>query len=331
MNEPQKSKLQFFFHISRDSKKLAVATSNASLHVFNLDDKGGFTELSGEKICGIDEQQLCGIRFASNNNNNLFVASVDKISLFDLRSNQKSVQIFQNSDASPKKLFTCFDLNADGSIICAGTEQSSNEAYLSFFDVRENSSLTTYTDSHQDDLTQVKFHSKKRNVLASGSTDGLINIFNISESCEDDALESSLNTESSIQTINWHPKNTMQTDDNNDPSDYLSCITHTNDFQFFDVEESELVFKILREDITKAIQRKLVSDCYVINSHTDLNGDSFLLAGSNFDSGQCLRSLTIQDSSLVPRNNLIDNKQIVRCSIFNAKVRRKVFFSFFSV
>jgi hypothetical protein len=35
-------------------------------------------------------------------------------------------------------------------------------------------------------------------MLASGSIDGLINIFDVSKTCEDDALQQSLNTESSV-------------------------------------------------------------------------------------------------------------------------------------
>jgi WD40 repeat protein len=45
---------------------------------------------------------------------------------------------------------------------------------------------------------QVCFHPTKQDTLASGSTDGLINIFDVSKSCEEDALQQSLNTESSV-------------------------------------------------------------------------------------------------------------------------------------
>lgn len=49
-----------------------------------------------------------------------------------------------------------------------------------------------------DDITCLTFHPAKRNVLASGSTDGLMNMFDLIQSSEDLALTCSLNTESSV-------------------------------------------------------------------------------------------------------------------------------------
>lgn len=208
---------------------------------------------------------------------------------------------------------TCFDINSNDSILCAGTEQASSESYLLFFDIRQRGKLGAYLDSHRDDLTQIKFHPTRHNVLTSGSTDGLINVFDISNSTEDDALQYCLNTESSVQTLNWHP--TSSPDKNR-----ISCITHTNDFLLYDVEESEEIVKFTRDDVTKAIQRKSSNDCYLINSHTTSHGDVLLVAGSNFSKGECLRTLTLTGKEFKPRNNLGDNKQIVRCSVYNEKV-----------
>lgn len=222
-------------------------------------------------------------------------------------------QSFQ-CDSVHKKPFTCFDLNANDTILCAGTEELSCEAHLLYFDVRKNVTLGAYTDSHKDDVTQLKFHPTKHNVLASGSTDGLINVFNINEPSEDDALEYCLNTESSVQTINWHP--TAKPDENR-----LVCITHTNDFHLYNVEESELIYQCTRDDITAFIKRKSPSDCYLVNSHTTANGELFLLAGSNFNNGECLRSLTFNQNTFDGRTDFSNNvKQIVRCSLFDAKV-----------
>lgn len=205
-------------------------------------------------------------------------------------------------------------MNSNDSILCAGTEQASCESFLLFFDIRQRSTLGAYLDSHQDDLTQVKFHPTKHNIVASGSTDGLINVFDISESTEDDALQYCLNTESSVQALNWHP-----TDD--PEKNRISCITHTNDFHLYDVEESEEIVEFNRAKITKLIQRKSSNDCYLINCHTTNQGEVLLLAGSNFNKGECLRTLTLREKEFKTRSNLGDNKQIVRCSVYNEKVR----------
>lgn len=233
------------------------------------------------------------------------------MNIFDLRAPNKSAQNIQFDAELP---ITCINLNANDTIICAGTEQSKGEAHLFLYDLRQNNRLITYDDSHKDDITQVKFHPTNSNLLASGSTDGLINTYNIKEPTEDDALEYCLNTESSVQSINWHPIN--QNDEN-----LLSCITHTNDFQLFHVEESEMKYQCLREDICKSIKRKSVPETYLINAHSTLDGSIIILAGSNFNGGEILRSLTYDQDKLVPKSHFENNKQIVRCSLYNSKVK----------
>ena len=47
-------------------------------------------------------------------------------------------------------------------------------------------------------LFQVKFHPQRRDILASGSTDGLVCLFDISKPSEDEALYGTLNSESSV-------------------------------------------------------------------------------------------------------------------------------------
>lgn len=154
--------------------------------------------------------------------------------------------------------------------------------------------------------------------MASGSTDGLINVFDINQTDEDDALVYCLNTESSVQTISWHKKPNDIFEERNT----ISCITHTNDFHLYDVEESETILAQNRSEITALMKRKSADDCYLINCHATLNDELFLLVGSNYNSGECLRSLTLDKDckNFMPRTNFIDNKQIVRCSVFNAKV-----------
>ena len=48
--------------------------------------------------------------------------------------------------------------------------------------------LQNYVESHNDDVTEVRFHPTQPRCLLSGSTDGLVNIYDVSISDEDDAL-----------------------------------------------------------------------------------------------------------------------------------------------
>lgn len=228
-------------------------------------------------------------------------------------ADSRSFQIlfFTLSDAINKS-FICFDNNANNSVLCIGTEQISSESSLLFFDIRQRSPLSTYRNIHRDDITDIKFHPTLPNVLASGSTDGLINIFDISNPTEDDALQYCLNTESSVQTLNWH-----QTQQN---KNRISCITHLNDFILYDVEESEEIVAFKRNEITKLIRRKSSNECYLVNSHTVNQEDILLIAGSNYNKGECLRTMILAGKDFIPRSNLENNKQIVRCSAYDAKV-----------
>lgn len=173
-----------------------------------------------------------------------------------------------NRDSVRKKPINCFDININDRIVCAGTEQVDKESHLLFFDVRQRSLLGAYWDrsvyyafigncdslsieifSHEDDITDMKFHSKNPDLIVSGSTDGLICVFDISQTDEDDALLCTLNTESSVGSIDWHETALGK--------DLVSCITHTNDLQFYNMEdfdEAEMLVTFDRETVTSHIK-----------------------------------------------------------------------------
>lgn len=102
--------------------------------------------------------------------------------------------------------FASFEISKDDRLIVAGSEHVGGDAFILFWDLRYNSGRTEgkseflggYWESHMDDVTSLAFHPTERDILASGSTDGLINVFNLTKSNEDSALKYSLNTESSV-------------------------------------------------------------------------------------------------------------------------------------
>ena len=91
-----------------------------------------------------------------------------------------------------------FDINQNDLVLCGGTELVDEDSYLLFWDVRSTKLLGAYWESHSDDITTVKFSPVNGTYLATGSTDGLLNVFNLVATTEDDALEYSFNTESSV-------------------------------------------------------------------------------------------------------------------------------------
>lgn len=145
-----------------------------------------------------------------------------------------------------KRVFTCFDINQNDRILCAGTEMVDQDVYALFFDVRKASIMGGYWESHSGDICSVRFHKENPDCVATGSTDGLINIYDISQSDENDALEYCLNTESSVANLQWHL--------NANDKDVLSCITQSNDLHLYDVKESELIVSYNRKSVTNSLK-----------------------------------------------------------------------------
>lgn len=212
------------------------------------------------------------------------------------------------------KPVNCFDVNVDNHFIAAGTDELNHDVYLLFFDIRERSFMGGFFESHQQEVTDIKFHPTKSELLASSSTDGLINVFDCKQQSEDDALQFSLNTEDSIAKISWHSQ------------DRLSCITNTNNLHLYDVENQDLLKTWDRESITESIKRKSAIDIHVHDCYNFGQDELIFLASSNYNKGECLRSVKVDDNSLQPQGNFTGNSQIIRASLFNEK--DNIFFTF---
>lgn len=98
------------------------------------------------------------------------------------------------------------------------------------------------TDTFIPTNLQVKFHKTKTETLASGSLDGLLNIYNILEQTEDDALTYSLNVENSVEKLSW-------LDDVR-----LACVTQSNDLQVWDADSGDMLKSYGRDKIAKSIK-----------------------------------------------------------------------------
>ena len=169
------------------------------------------------------EDTLCGVRFPKSEEHKLLSGSQDgKIKLWDLRSDcSKPAVVCAQTKAKTTRPLISFDVSCDGRTICAGTEQVQRDSFLLFWELSNAADPGElrggYWESHEDDVTAVRFHPERANVLASGGTDGIVNVFDLMRESEDDALETSINSESSIQRLTWFSK---------DGADALCCLTH---------------------------------------------------------------------------------------------------------
>lgn len=212
------------------------------------------------------------------------------------------------------KPVSCFDVNVNNRLICAGTDELNHEVYLLFFDIRERRLMGGFFESHQEEITDVKFHPTDPDLLVSGSIDGLINVFDCKKESEDDALKYCMNTGDSVSKLKWHHQ------------DKLSCITNTNDLHLYDVNEQDLLKKWDRAAITDSIKRKSIIDCNLVDCYNYGEDEMIFLATSNYNKGECLRSVKFNQSSLAPFGNFSGNSQIIRASLFNEK--DNLFFTF---
>ena len=201
----------YVLHLTTNCNNSAIAAGLNTSKVAVCDT----TTLSEKAFVKAHEGDLSGIKFSPENVNYLYTCSPQEcIKLWDLRDYKSPARSFidcstpsengNTNTAIPKKPMICFDVNRNDKFIAAGTEQVVKDAFLLFWDIGSGKMLGGYWESYGDDVTTVAFHPEDNDKLASGGTDGLINVFDVSQPTEDDALLTSINTESSIRELFWY-------------------------------------------------------------------------------------------------------------------------------
>ncbi|KAK3723191.1 hypothetical protein LTR37_001914 [Vermiconidia calcicola] len=87
-------------------------------------------------------------------------------------------------------------------LIAAGTESTKEglgDVSVLLYDTRNPSApIRDYPESHTDTITQLAFHPSQPNILLSGSTDGLVSLFDANIQEEEDALQQVLNSRAAV-------------------------------------------------------------------------------------------------------------------------------------
>ncbi|AMD20528.1 HDL216Wp [Eremothecium sinecaudum] len=170
---------------------------------------------------------------------NLFaVSSGNNVKVYDVRLND-CVASIQNDQEAP---FLSLD-SRHGMLVC-GTELQGVDAKIHMYDIKKfGIPQRSFIDSHHDDVTDLKFHPTDSNILLSGSTDGYVNIYDLTQPEEEDALHQVINF-SSIHSCGWLAPNriwtlshmeTFSIHELNDKSDYPR---EPNPVDFGDIRES---------------------------------------------------------------------------------------------
>ena len=119
-----------------------------------------------------------------------------KARYWDVRSKQIGIEVSEPKGNGFSSIL-CQDR-----IIALGTESTKEglgEVSVWLYDTRNSSTpYRHYAESHTDTITQLAFHPSQPNLLMSGSTDGLVSIFDVNQQDEEDALQQVLNPRSAV-------------------------------------------------------------------------------------------------------------------------------------
>ncbi|XP_043111191.1 WD repeat-containing protein 89 [Puntigrus tetrazona] len=210
---------------SSGSDVLAVCCSNHSVRLHSRETLRQVGDFQGHTA------PVCGVRFSHLSPHQLFTGSADgTLRCWDVRRpGSDATQVFRSD---PTHSYCSFDVSCNDRVLCAGTEQVREDSFLVFWDARMVQGggemgrlLGVYSESHSDDITTVKFHPRLVDRLASGATDGLVNVFDLSLGGEEDALVTTCNCNSSASSLSWTGKDL----------DQLLCLTHDEGLHLWDV------------------------------------------------------------------------------------------------
>ncbi len=155
-------------------------------------------------------------------------------------------------------------LDARDTLVGAGTELK-GDSHLFIWDRRRLSvPFKQFTECHQDDITEVRFHPTRHNMLLSGSTDGYVNVYDLKAEKEEDAL---------LQVINFasvHSANFL-------PNDKLYTLSHMETFSVHSLIDTTTEESVESDPVDYGDIRDKWNCEYVV----DLYAPGYICCGSN--------------------------------------------------
>jgi WD40 repeat protein len=197
------------------------------------------------------------------NQNTLLTSSKDKtINIWDVRASQQPAKSINLPSA-----VLSFDVNSTQTVLAAGTELIGEDAIIYLWDVNGDKLCAQFPDSHSDDITQVRFQPNTDCKMVTGSTDGLISLFDITSLNEDDSLQFVI-TADSINTLGYFGPE----------YEYLYSLTHVETFSMYTSDEGDVVNEF--GDIRQLLAHPELPIQYIIDCHYDnINQRLYLIAG----------------------------------------------------
>ncbi|CAF0728477.1 unnamed protein product [Didymodactylos carnosus] len=182
--------------------------------------------------------KINSIRFTQNNPD-LLLASTNRnaVLIFDKRCPQQ--EVCQLIGCSDEHDFLSVTSNTSDCLIAAGSSlKNEDNVVIGFWDTRQkNQLLGYYTECHSDDILQLQFHRSKQHTLLSGSTDGLVCLYDINETNEDDALQQVFNANGSIYKCGF------LLEQENENNGYIYAVTSSNSFSVWSTSDNSIAIE----------------------------------------------------------------------------------------
>ena len=180
----------YVLHLAAPSPTaIAAALSNKEIKLYSLanDDLHFVGNLNGHtktitSLHAIDPNTLL-----SSSNDGTVVE-------WDLRSSTPQTRVYRAGNQE----IACSSTN--GTLIAAGARDN-----ILFWDRLSGRPLTSFTDTHFQDVTQLAFHPINKNVFTSASEDGLIAVFDTSSGLdEDEGFKAALNIDTAVARLGFY-------------------------------------------------------------------------------------------------------------------------------
>jgi len=264
-----------------DKGSIGVHNIQKSTQVWNCDTLDNITGLSVFE----QTQLLCSTQ--------------DNLKMWDTRqpASSKPVMVMEDTSKNARGChYNCVSVNTSGGLVVAGTEQVRDESFLLFWDTRQAGKLVGgYWDTFCDDITSVQFRPGSDNILATGCTDGLVNILDVSVSDEDEALVTSHNTLDSVARLLWY--STSKDEDN------LAIQTHTEAVQLWHTPDCSTHTVLDRDSVCHGIRRTVSEYTYIaglLPPSSSASSGLTVVAGSRCPGHACVRMGQIRNKKVKP-------------------------------
>ncbi|CAH2354989.1 uncharacterized WD repeat-containing protein [[Candida] railenensis] len=169
-----------------NSSHFACSSSSGLINIYDMSSSQPITSIKAH------ESSINSMKVIDENT--VGSCSTDGIKVWDLRSSSTGSPAVSFTNGRSSNFLSLNFSKLNPAIVAGGTELMGVDAQVHMWDLRNPKDVVrSFLDSHHDDVTDIKFHPTLPNYLMSGSTDGYVNIYDLSQQEEEDALHQVIN------------------------------------------------------------------------------------------------------------------------------------------